>query len=62
MLNPVLLKNSLLLWFGSLGSMGLMANNDLRLKRRLRTRLQGALWGEDVHQDCDAVIVSYWWD
>jgi hypothetical protein len=34
----------------------------LQLKRRLRTRLEGALWGEDVHQDSDAVIVSYWWD
>ncbi|MHC5828105.1 MAG: hypothetical protein ACYT04_72490, partial [Nostoc sp.] len=34
----------------------------LRLKRRLRTRLEGALWGEDVHQDCDAVVVCYWWD
>ncbi|MEH2311745.1 MAG: hypothetical protein V7K18_05665 [Nostoc sp.] len=34
----------------------------LRLKRRLRTRLEGGLSGEDVHQDCDAVIVCYWWD
>jgi len=34
----------------------------LRLKRRLKTRLSGALWGEDVHQDCDAVVVCYWWD
>ncbi|MEH2251095.1 hypothetical protein [Nostoc sp.] len=40
------------------------ANEDygFRLKRRLRTRLERALWGEDVHQDCDAVIISYWWD
>lgn len=34
----------------------------LQLLRRLRTRLSGALWGEDVHQDCDAAIVTYWWD
>lgn len=34
----------------------------LRLKRRLRTRLSGALWVEDVHQDSDAVVVCYWWD
>jgi len=34
----------------------------LRLKRRLRTRLEGALWGEDVRQDRDAVVISYWWD
>ncbi len=33
-----------------------------RLKRRLRTRLEGALWGEDVQQDRDAVVISYWWD
>ncbi|BAY08548.1 hypothetical protein [Calothrix sp. NIES-2098] len=33
-----------------------------RLQRRLRTRLEGALWGEDFQQDRDAVIVSYWWD
>lgn len=33
-----------------------------RLKRRLRTRLEGALWGEDVRQDRDAVVISYWWD
>ncbi|MEH2044736.1 MAG: hypothetical protein V7L12_15915 [Nostoc sp.] len=41
---------------------GTNENYGLRLKRRLRTRLEGALWGEDVHEDCDAVIVSYWWD
>lgn len=34
----------------------------LRLKRRLRARLQGALWGDHVQQDCDAVVISYWWD
>jgi len=34
----------------------------LRLKRRLRARLEGALWGEDVQQDHDAVVISYWWD
>ncbi|MEH2176468.1 hypothetical protein [Nostoc sp.] len=34
----------------------------LRLKRRLRTRLEGALSGEDVHRYSDAVIVCYWWD
>lgn len=33
-----------------------------RLGRRLRTPLEGALWGEDVQQHRDAVIVSYWWD
>ncbi len=33
-----------------------------RLQRRLRTRLSGALWGEDVERDRDAVVVSYWWD
>ncbi|MEW6491964.1 MAG: hypothetical protein AB1589_05360 [Cyanobacteriota bacterium] len=33
-----------------------------RLKRRLRTRLEGALWGKDVRHDCDAVVISYWWD
>jgi hypothetical protein len=34
----------------------------LRLKRRLRARLEGALWGKNVQQDCDAVVISYWWD
>ncbi|MBN3907138.1 MAG: hypothetical protein HWQ35_11420 [Nostoc sp. NMS1] len=34
----------------------------LKLQRRLRTRLQGALWGNNVQHDCDAVIVTYWWD
>ena len=34
----------------------------LRLKRRLRARLEGALWGEDVRQDRDAVVIAYWWD
>ncbi|MBD6616540.1 hypothetical protein FNW02_12020 [Komarekiella sp. 'clone 1'] len=33
-----------------------------RLQRRLKTRLERALWGEEVHQDRDAVIVTYWWD
>ena len=33
-----------------------------RLKRRLRTRLEGAISGEDVHRYSDAVIVCYWWD
>ena len=33
-----------------------------RLKRRLRTQLEGALWGNDVQHDHDAVIVCYWWD
>ncbi|MDF5727049.1 MAG: hypothetical protein PUP92_03210 [Rhizonema sp. PD38] len=33
-----------------------------RLKRRLRSQLEGTLWGKDVQQDSDAVIVSYWWD
>lgn len=32
-----------------------------RLKRRLRTRLEGALWDNDV-QHRDAAIVCYWWD
>ncbi|MBD2212200.1 hypothetical protein H6G27_20350 [Nostoc linckia FACHB-104] len=34
----------------------------LRLQRRLKTRLEGALWGSDFQQERDAVIVSYWWD
>lgn len=34
----------------------------LRLKRRLRTRLEGSLLGEIFQQDSDAVIVCYWWD
>ncbi|NEP12225.1 MAG: hypothetical protein F6K14_18860 [Symploca sp. SIO2C1] len=34
----------------------------LRLQRRLRARLEGGLWGEDVQQDRDAVVISYWWD
>ncbi|AFY35986.1 hypothetical protein [Calothrix sp. PCC 7507] len=33
-----------------------------RLQRRLKTRLEGSLWGQDIRQDRDAVIVSYWWD
>lgn len=33
-----------------------------RLKRRLRARLEGTLWGENVRHDRDAVVVSYWWD
>jgi hypothetical protein len=33
-----------------------------QLKRRLRYRFEGALWGEDTQQDRDAVVVSYWWD
>ena len=33
-----------------------------RLKRRLRVRLEGALWGEEVRHDRDAVVISYWWD
>jgi len=35
---------------------------NLRLKRRLRTRLEGALWDNNIQHDSDAVIVSYWWD
>ena len=33
-----------------------------RLKRRLRARLEGALWDENVQREQDAVVVSYWWD
>lgn len=33
-----------------------------RLKRRLRARLEGALWDENVQRERDAVVVSYWWD
>ncbi|MCG6138565.1 MAG: hypothetical protein MET45_28770 [Nostoc sp. LLA-1] len=33
-----------------------------RLQRQLKARLAGALWGEDVEHDSDAVIVTYWWD
>ncbi|HEY9804518.1 MAG TPA: hypothetical protein V6D25_29570 [Leptolyngbyaceae cyanobacterium] len=34
----------------------------LRLKRRLKTRLEAALRGEDFSQVRDAVVVTYWWD
>jgi hypothetical protein len=43
----------------------------LRLKRRLRARLQDGLYGENVGRDAcggvrsahrDAVVISYWWD
>ncbi len=30
-----------------------------RLKRRLRYRYEGALWGEDTQSDRDAVVISY---
>ncbi len=33
-----------------------------QLKRRLRYRYEGALWGEDAPRSRDAVVVSYWWD
>jgi hypothetical protein len=33
-----------------------------RLKRQLRYRFEGALWGEEKQRDRDAVVVSYWWD
>lgn len=33
-----------------------------RLKRRLRTRLEGALCGDQGRQERDAVVISYWWD
>lgn len=33
-----------------------------RLKRRLRVRLEGGLWSEDVRHERDAVVISYWWD
>lgn len=33
-----------------------------RLKRGLRARLAGGLSGEKIRQDCDAVVISYWWD
>jgi hypothetical protein len=33
-----------------------------QLKRRLRYRYEGALWGGDTQQSKDAVVVSYWWD
>ena len=33
-----------------------------RLQRRLRTRLEGALSGEQIQQARDAVVISYWWD
>ena len=32
-----------------------------RLKRGL-TRLVGGLFDEKVQRDCDAVVISYWWD
>ena len=34
----------------------------LRLKRRLRARLEDGLYGENVGRDRDAVVISYWWD
>lgn len=35
----------------------------LRLQRRLRARLEDdGLCGENVRRDCDAVVISYWWD
>ncbi len=39
-------------------------NADLgwKLQRRLRMRLEGALFGERVEQSRDAVVISYWWD
>jgi len=33
-----------------------------RLQRRLRTRLEGALSGEPMQPNRDAVVISYWWD
>jgi hypothetical protein len=33
-----------------------------RLKRRLFARLEEGLQGEDVENDRDAVVISYWWD
>jgi hypothetical protein len=33
-----------------------------QLRRRLRYRYEGALWGEGSEQSRDAVVVSYWWD
>lgn len=33
-----------------------------RLQRRLRYRYEGALWGDDIKSDRDAVVVCYWWD
>ncbi len=33
-----------------------------RLKRGLRARLAGGLSGEKLQRDCDAVVLSYWWD
>ncbi|NET56392.1 MAG: hypothetical protein F6K47_09535 [Symploca sp. SIO2E6] len=41
---------------------GLNEEYSARLQRRLRSRLEGGLWGEDVEQDRDAVVISYWWD
>ncbi len=33
-----------------------------KLQRRLRTRLEGSLLGNNVQHDCDAVMITYWWD
>ena len=33
-----------------------------KLQRRLRTRLEGALFGEQIEQSRNAVVISYWWD
>jgi hypothetical protein len=41
---------------------GMDENYSFRLKRQLRYRFEGALWGEDKQRDRDAVVISYWWD
>jgi hypothetical protein len=33
-----------------------------QLKRRLRYRYEGALWGDGTQRERDAVVVTYWWD
>jgi hypothetical protein len=41
---------------------GMDENYSFRLKRQLRYRFEGALWGEDKQRDRDGVVISYWWD
>ena len=41
---------------------GTSENYGWRLQRRLRNRWSGALYGRQIHQARDAVLISYWWD
>lgn len=37
-------------------------DEDWEFRDYVSIRLRGALWGEDLRRDCDAVVISYWWD